>query len=193
MGQVGQHGAAGPDGGNGGQRFLQAHVRGVQMITQSVNNQQIHSFHPLQGRGRDAFHIRHVNQAPAFRFQEIGICLHPGMEHRKGRRQHVPHTERSRHLVRLRPDVPAPPRFRNERPAVHGPQGVHRHGRSIHGQAAGPAPAEGAQIVKTSHVVHMGMRIKNGIHIRDIFPQGLLPQIRGRIQQEAGASGLHIN
>jgi hypothetical protein len=39
----------------------------------------------------------------------------------------------------------------------------------------------------------MGMRIKNGIYVRDIFPQGLLPQIRGRIQQEAGASGLHIN
>ncbi len=115
------------------------------------------------------------------------------MENRKGRRQHVSHTERSRHLMGLRPDVAAPPRFGNERPAVHGPQGVHRHGGSIHGQAAGPAPAEGAQIIKTSHVIHMGMRIKDGVHVRDMFPQGLLPQIRGGIQQEAGARGLHIN
>ena len=36
----------------------------------------------------------------------------------------------------------------------------------------------------------MGVRVQHGVHVRDVFPQGLLTQIRGGIQQNAGARGL---
>src|SRR5262249_23435553 len=72
--------------------------------------------------------------------------------------------------------------------ALHGLRGLFLR---IERNLAFSFEADRADIVETQDMVGMGVRVENGVKPRNLFSQGLLTEIRSRIDQDGAAVVLH--
>lgn len=182
------------DGGRKSKRFTGAEVGGVVGGTQGIDNEMVHTLDEVLAGGGDALDIGEVGDAAAIALKKKSVGFDGGVFDPK--RRDAKHVELHRPVEQdgVGADVSFVACVTGlECPAEHGMQSIHAAGVCINGEAIIAPPTEGAELVKANDVVEVGVGVKDGINMGEIFAQRLLAEVRTGIDKDRESTALDNN
>lgn len=183
-----------PDAPDRIERLPDAHVRRMRLVAQRIDDKHLDTRSGLDRLVGHFLAVRHVGKTLAPPAMEDEAVRH-GASMRQGDRNDARRSEfeRSAHFAGIGPHVGPEPRSLTERVRKDTLQIAQRGWRGIHGHRAIFDLAEPPQIIEAQHVVHVRMRVDNGIQLVDPLAQALRAEVRRRVHAEPALRRAHMN
>ena len=170
---------------DGGEGFGNGHVRGVDLVAESIDDQEIEVLENWEGFFGNGFDVWKVSECAGIGVvKAISVGAHASVLDFEGGDFEPVEFEGSLKFSRFGADVSGLVVCEGKGPGIHASEAVEGFRRTVKWEGIFAVPTEGAEFIKTGDVVEVFVSIQDRIDGGEIFAKGLLTEVGTTVDEE---------